>query len=327
MRSILIHKKEPSVVCWFRAQKYTAGGTITYEGPWFRNTILNSGLDLLRLYALRPYSGANAGVTQKINVGTGTSEPSVTDTGLDAFVASTSSTYGSLGMGNSSGDVSTSDPCYQYWERTFAFAVGFLGTNTNLTELGLSRVENSNYLNRQLFRDELGDPTVIPVQTDEGLRITCRIYLYGEDAVGATTTSSFDINSVSRPCTIEQLGGDWLTSAKTYVHNVIGHINNTDAIRIATAGGSFVRPDSRSAASYTSGNFYWDVEYTWNPDTFVGDLKRINTYMMGRHAIQGYIQVVSSYNQIVLDDAITIEDTQELKLTLRRSWGRYVEGS
>jgi len=300
-----------SVKCYFQAEKYRADGTITYRGPWFANTVLDSGLDQLA-YGHNIELGGS-GVVNYINVGTGTSDPLVTQTGLDSYLASTASTYGSDTHAYSNGDEALGEPAWRSNQRTFAFAVGFTGGNVNLTELGLSRLSNGAYFNRQLFRDENNDPTVIQIQDDEGLRVAVKVVIYAPMAVGETATADFTLDGETRAATVTQIGGNWLTTSHGRVE--VCNLSRSQTLQIATESGSFIESNSRIVEAYSAGSFYRDADYIFNPGRFIGEWKKARGYIL-----------VSSFRytlfEIVLDTAKTVGDTEEITITLRRSWGR-----
>lgn len=298
--------------CEFKVQKFRSDGLITYEGPWFHNVVLNIGLDFMRSWNVVPGDGHS--LIEYINVGTGTSDPSFTDTGLGNRVATTAKLYGSLTTDHSPGDIGESLPSWRWWQRTFEFSVGFLSANTNLTELGLSRFSDSEYFNRELFRDGNGDPTAITVKGDEGIRITVRSTLYASMAHNETIAASFGVDGITRAATTKLVGSAWRTSDD---HIMPGHWpSGPKAVYVATADGSFVEATSYSDLPYTDGDHYRDRELTWYPGTFVGDWKRIRTGWSYGSNVGGYMW------EIVLDEAISIADTEEIKMTVRRSWGR-----
>jgi len=302
-----------SVGCFFRAEKYKADGTITYQGPWFSNTVLNVGLDGLRLDYNLALSRDDS-LIYYLNVGTGTSEPTISQTGLDNFLASTGSNYEGLTENSSVGDEAAGDPAWTSLQQTKSFSIG--SCTGNLTELGLSRSSNSSYFNRQLFRDELGDPTVIPVQDDEGLRITIKVILYAPMAINETSTGTITIDGTSVGYTIEQWNGGWLTDERI----APGCIGQGSAdVYIATADGGWISPSSRSVNTYSSGDYYREEVAIWDPGTFVGDWKRIRTDMKNTRSPSNSSGMLFL---ITLDTAQTVVDTEEVTLTFRRSWGR-----
>jgi len=306
--------------CIFRAEKYRADGAITYKGHWFSNTVLNVGLDGLAGRRTVVPGGGSSSMLGYINVGTGTSEPAITDTGLNSFLAATNGTYGGLSEDSSVGDVGEGLPSWRSWQRTMAFSIG--SCTGNLTELGMSNGSNSAYYNRQLFRDEYGDPTVITVQSDEGLRVTVRSVLYGPLPVGGEVAGNINIDGSTVGYTATLLG-NWLsgTICPGYLGRSTGStsLSNTYDARVSEIGGGLVTPNSRSIPSYGSGDFYRDVTLKWAPGDFVGNLGRIRTYFKNTSSPSN---VGPSVFDVVLDATQAVSDTQELSVSFRRSWGR-----
>jgi len=303
------HKRpEFKVGCVFQAEKYRSDGTITYKGPKFHNTVLDVGLDLLVSYDFR----IDSGLLRYLNVGTGTSEPAVTQTGLINRVASTSSFYGSV-----TEDGQTTGTCYEVWKATFAFAVGFLSANTNLTELGLSQANNSNYYNRQLFRDELGDPTVIPVQDDEGLRVYCEAYLYADMSLTDSDAGSFDIGTTTYNYTRE-LTSSWVNATPGARRTRVGQMDTNNLVQISNSTTAFTGTSatSRSVDSYVAGSFERSGNFVWSPGSFAGEINTV-AFLLGHGSGSE-----ARYSAFRLDSPITVQDTEELTLQVKRSWGR-----
>lgn len=313
----LILREEVKINCVFQAQKFNKEGIITYQGPKFHNTIFDSGLDLLHEGVLRvgdrlgPWGGAG----DYINVGTGSSTPATSQTGLDSFLASTGNIYGSLSKNSD-----TSIPRHVWQTAVFEFAIG--SCTGNLTEVGLSSAENSNYFNRQLFKDAEGSPTTITVLADEGLRVTATLYLYEDLAPGDTETGSFLFNGTD---TInftreKSTDTDWLTADVDALVNF-----RAGQMQIAELSGEtdlFIggtTADSVTAKTYSSGDYYLDYDYVWNAASFVGDIASIHFPFL--HLYRQYADPFSAFR---LSPVITLTDTEEFRLTLRRGWGRYV---
>src|SRR5690606_35179901 len=112
----------------------------------FRNLITDAGLDAM---------AGGVGISSLINylaVGTGSSEPSYTDTTLNAEVARTNNNGG---FGDSDAVVGSGD-LVEYWRRIRTRVFTQAEANGNLTELGFfSAASGGTMWNRQLFRDEL----------------------------------------------------------------------------------------------------------------------------------------------------------------------------
>lgn len=118
-------------------------------------------------------------------VGTGSTEPDVTDTALEALLGSTTTiTRGPTISRPSHG-------LYQILlEREFDFGVG----NGNLTEFGFGAGSASNILVRELFRDNQGDPITITKTSDYKLRIAYTLEV-GLSPV-TLTPASFTISGI-----------------------------------------------------------------------------------------------------------------------------------
>lgn len=302
------------VGCTFQAQKFRNDGTITYQGPTFHNLVLDTGLDAMADYAYRLANkeAAGNGVASWINVGEGSATPAVTQTGLSSYLASSGSTYGSI-----SGGYEATSPRHKWQEAVFEFAVG--SCVGNLTEVGLSSGENTGYFNRQLFKDEEGSPTTITVLSDEGLRIATKLFLYGDMEPGDTEAGSFLLNGTDTIDFTREMTSNtsWLADSEEGSMARIGYAR-TDLAQITSSNTDFsgTKADSANAVSYSTGSYYRDCEYVWDPATFVGDIASICFQLMPYY-------YANPYSAFRLSPVISITDTDEFRVTLRRSWGRY----
>lgn len=301
------------VGCSFCAHKFKADGRITYRGPWFKNTILDTGLDLINEKSM-------SDLMRWINVGTDNTTPSVVQTGLLSYLASTETVYGDpINTGQST------NPAHNSYTKTFEFAIG--SCTGNLTEVGLSADvynPNKDYFNRQLFRDDLGNPTTITVLSDEGLRVTAELVFYSDLQSGETVAGTFDLNGTSKGYVREMNTGAFAdTGCGTYdacfIQRFSGGnlIAGVDTGTVLQTGGFTQNYDERTLNTYTAGDFYREAEFVWLAGTLVGDMTRI---ILGYDGYGAYEKAMSTF---ILDAPITIADTEQLTLTLRRSWGRY----
>lgn len=301
------------LACYFQAQKFRNDGTITYQGPRFSNLILDTGLDYLGSGDGK--FGLVYGNCGGVNVGEGSSEPSAGQSGLDEWLAYTDHFKGDDPKG-----YSTDSPQHRWVREVFEFGEG--ECTGNLTELGMSRGEDENYFNRQLFRDENGDPTTITVLSDEGLRITVEIIAYPDMEHGDTESGDFLLNDADKIDFVREItsNNNWLTEFNgsysqrrtlMYVHPSEVRLSDSDTDE---EGG--VDYDGSSLLSYSAGTFYRDKECIWDPGSFVGDIKSIFMYLNNGDGPK-------PFSVFRLNPAITLEDTEEFKLTVRRSWGRY----
>lgn len=293
--------------CVFTVQKFNASG-IVYQGKPFHNLILDVGLDQFAGNSMR-------NLTRWMNVGDDNTAPAVSQNGLLSHVASTDNTYET----NESGQAI--DPAHTSRIVTREFAIG--SCTGNLTEVGLSVSENDNYFNRQLFRDEAGDPTTITVLSDEGLRVTAELRIYSDLQAGVTETGSFDLNG-------SPLGYTREVDTNRFADVDCGTYD--DCVPARFRGASFVARlreettlytgndgnfDEKTISSYVAGNFYADVEFVWLAGTFVGDAASVALGYDGTGTFEGYLST------FVFDTPITLTDTEQLTLNFRRSWGRY----
>lgn len=145
----------------FKLVAIKPGVGVRSETPWIKNLILNTGLVELGISSAR----------QKCWVGTGTSTPLVTNTGLQNPLASTTDLSGvGGGYGNSGA------PDYYLWRRhAYRFAAGTAAGN--LTEIGISSSPGV-FLSRSLIKDEFGQPTSFTVLSDEVLDVVYEFRSY-----------------------------------------------------------------------------------------------------------------------------------------------------
>lgn len=148
---------------------------------WFPNLILNNGLNLM---GTTPPLG-------RAMVGTGTSTPTVSQTQLDARIASTvtieSTIYGSNLIDN-----------YAYVRRVFRFGVGVAAGN--LTEVGVGNSDTSCF-SRALILDGGGSPTSVTVLSDEYLDVTYEVRSYPvvTDVLATINIAGVDYDTIIRP--------------------------------------------------------------------------------------------------------------------------------
>src|SRR5690606_29765886 len=182
----------------------------------FRNLITNAGLDAM---------AGGVGISNLINylaVGTGSSEPRYTDTTLDAEVARTNSNGG---FGDSEAMVGSGD-LVEYWRRIRTRVFTEAQANGNLAELGFfSAASGGTMWNRQLFRDELGQPTTITKTPEDQLRVTYeyRVYPPWDDVVQEIEVNGVPVEVVNRPLRVAG-GLNWGGSYASAALNALGAV-------------------------------------------------------------------------------------------------------
>lgn len=141
---------------------------------WFPNLVLDSGLDRM---------SQGAWFTQ-VAVGTGNSEPLVTNVGLDSFLASTST----ITEASSSRQLDTL-PYYYSLVTVFRFAQGVAAGN--LSEIAMTWGGN-NCWNRALIKDINGNPTTVTVLPNEFLDVYTELRIYPKMTDTLSTVNLLD---------------------------------------------------------------------------------------------------------------------------------------
>lgn len=178
----------------FRVEKRNRKGEITGERE-FDNVVLDIGWDA---FASRLQAGAKA--PRHLYLGTGTTEPTAQDTGLENL-------SGTLpGKLESSYTMAGSDYLERRAEARLVFEYGEGEAEGVWTELGLAY--GSSYTepyNRALFRDENGNATSFTILSDEYLTVYAYLNLYLVDPdplpSGTLDYNGQTINWVMRPIT------------------------------------------------------------------------------------------------------------------------------
>jgi hypothetical protein len=161
-------------------------GKVRVDTGWFPNKILDSG--------------RNNMVTQSswlthCHVGTDSTVPQATDTGLLGFVAQTST------VSETSYGAQASTPYYGWRRKTFRFAVGAGHGGENLSEVGVGwGTAGAVLISRALIVDGGGTPTTVTPLADEILDVTYEFRYYPPliDVNGTVTLNSVVYDTVTR---------------------------------------------------------------------------------------------------------------------------------
>lgn len=290
----------------------------------FRNTITNAALEAIGTGAINTYI-----VGMWAAVGTGTTEPTVTDTALQTQVGGRTNSRGNPVIASTAG----AELSYDYvWGKTTK--VFFPGEATgNLTEVGLffSQTGGTMFC-RQLFRDGLGNPVTVVKTADDELRITYELRLYTMKNSSVTTAT---IKSVSTTCTTRgyDLDGDnrwWFPSQPESPSSLLYGLGlwgiRSDTTRIyasntmpglfslQTGGGTSAA--SATLAAYGSLSYYRDMTYVWMPAA--GTLTVGSIEWGGQAPFYSYLSPFIT----TFDPVFTKADTERLTFVARMSWGR-----
>lgn len=172
--------------------------------PWQDNLILNRGLNALGSSQQRDLDGW----MYALAVGSGSTPPAITDTGLVAKVAQAER---STASGASTSGTVLGDNPYGWTRKTYEFAAGRAAGN--LSELGIKYYTDDNLLNtRALIKDSSGNPTTITVLSDEILIVTYEVRMYVDmtDKTYNITVKGVPTVVTVRPSQISS-GNNWFT--------------------------------------------------------------------------------------------------------------------
>lgn len=154
-----MRKNQLGITCIFELEVFNEKNEVTFSTGKFSNTVLNNGLLKLFDYSL-------SDMCKYVNVGTSGTSVSSSQTGLVNRSYSTNTVFNSQ-----EGAYYSYYPVYRGYKRVIQFNVGTC--TGEFLEIGLSRLNNSDYFNRQRIKNSLNQLVLVKVKADEGLRITC----------------------------------------------------------------------------------------------------------------------------------------------------------
>jgi len=308
----------------FQLTKFNNEGRIIYEGPTFNNTVLNVGLD--SWFNNRPASWFSW-----CNVGTDATEPDPSQSQLFSWLASVSD------------KISTSifaDPGPPTWvsrRSVFEFPIG--SCTGNLTEVGLSINNNADYFNRQLLKDQEGNPTTITVLENEGIRVTAEIFIYADFEPGEVRRGGFTYNEELIECDVRYdtdlhlitstgLGSSslWRVDGPA-TKNLLGVVPARDHLTAKDfPSGDTSWRRNFSLESYVPGSFTTQGETTYDAGVLVGDF---NCFQIGqiREYSSSYGTRANALHFFNLDETIHLTDVEEFTISAKTTWGRYEGGT
>lgn len=280
-------------------------GDIRRDTGWFDNLILDSGLN-------RWGTGAVSGGAA---IGTGTSTPVATQTGLDAQTAytttQTANTYGNSG----------SSPYYGTYFITYTFALGAL--NGNYTEVGIGWASGANMFSRALIVDGSGTPTTLTVTSAEQLSVsyTLRGYVPTTDVVTTPTIGGVSTTVTTRAANASTTGwgAEMRASKDTNYAAVLGSFpvyNGAIGAITASPSGTPSAPGSLTTPTYVN-NSLTTVRTLFYGLTN-GNLSGGITAMLCPFAYYNY----ATYFQYGFSPAISKDSTKTLTLSVSHTWAR-----
>jgi len=287
------------------------------ETEWFKNLILNQGLDQL--------GSDNEVLYGYARVGTGTTAPIVTNTELEAQVGVSQQGPASTTVVNSGAPNYTTLTTYQY-----VFTQG--SVTGNISEVGVGwATTGSTLFSRALIVDGSGTPTTITLLPIDQLIIYYRL---NASQPTTDTTTAVTISSVSYPYTIRTAyAGNYASNGVTFKYGYAwSKLTNSSSVYLygddATLGpitgslsGTLIGSNGSggftfSNPAYTPGTYYRD-------NTFSIDVSHGNAVGgIGGIVWQMGVYSTSLASQLVLPTPIPKTNTQVLTLTVRFSWAR-----
>jgi hypothetical protein len=289
-------------------------GGIEIDTGWFKNVILNQGLNQLGVASANVLYGY-------ARVGTGTSTPLITNTVLDNQVAVSNILSGATVV-NSGASSYTTLTTYQY-----TFTQG--AVTGNISEVGVGwDTTGSTLFSRALIVDGSGNPTTITLTSIDQLTIYYRL----NAAQPLTdTTSSVNISSTSYPYTIRtaQAASFCNNSATFYYADAFTRLSSviiygSDAALGAITGtlsGTIIANSGNPGFTFTFPAYTPSTYY--RESTFSIDVSTGNAVGgVGGMTLQWGAYGSSLQNQIVFATPIPKTNTQVLTLTQRFTWAR-----
>jgi hypothetical protein len=280
---------------------------------WFKNVILNQGLDQL--------GTDNAVLLGYARVGTGTTAPVITNTTLEAQVAASESGPDSTTIVNSGAPNYTTLSTFEY-----TFTQG--AVTGNISEVGVGwATTGATLFSRALIVDNMGVPTTITLTSIDQLIIYYRL---NASQPTTDTTTAVSISSVSYPYTIRtasaasfcgngtfnygygftRLNTVYIYGSNAALGAITGTLSGTLVNQSSNGGWTFTYP------AYTPGSYYRDSTFSI-PVNLANAVGGIGGMQLDWGAFS-----TSLKNQIVLSTPIPKTNTQVLTITCRFTWAR-----
>lgn len=286
----------------YRLQVRGPDGEIRKDTGWFKNLILDAGLNRI---------GSGSAIGTHCHVGSGSNVPNVADTALQSFVASTSSN-----PTISSDYVNSGATQYGWTRKTFRFNTGVAAGNLSEVGVGWSSTTGGLF-SRALILDGSGNPNTITVLSDEVLDVIYELRLYPplDDTAYSITISGVTYSGVCRAA--YAVNAQW--SPITLLNN--GTNGNTTYLYayeggIGAFGGS---PSGTSAAGVFVFNAYSNNSYQLTATVTYG-LSNAN-FGTGIGSF-GFIMSGSWAFQFSVSPKIPKNDTKVLTINLTTAWSR-----
>lgn len=290
---------------FYRLKAIRPNGEVRIDTGWFPNIITAWGLNA---------KGDTNDLNRNCHVGSGNTAPSVNDTTLETWVASTNL------IQDSSSGAQANTPYFGWHRRTYRFPEG--AAAGNLAEIGIGPLggANDNLFSRALILDSTGTPTAITILSDEILDTTYEARLYPPTTDGAFTvsdgTTSYDI--ITRASNVTD-GGTWggfdivgkSAAWRTFSSSArSGDIGTITEAPSGTGDGA----SSQSNLAYSNNSLEKELTITWGLNR--GNVGGVRSLFAG--SLSGRIGAYQAQFTPVIDK----DDTKELTINIKVGWDR-----
>lgn len=269
---------------------------------WFRNLIVNNGLDLL---------GTGGDFLNRCFIGTSNTPPANTNTALGAQVAFANGSITSTPVGSD----------YISAVCTYTFAKG--AAVGNMQEIGIGTTGNSLF-SRALIVDSGGSPTVLVLTSIDILTVTYQLRCYRSQADDVSVVSDGATNYTVTTRTANGLGADAL---EQWVANGPWSSGTAAYPTVMAAGALGAWTSAPTGTGYNnSGNF---VVAPYSPGSY--SLTGVSNFAVGQGNVPGGVGRAVIFNspgsvanslQASISPVIQKNNTKTLALTWTISWAR-----
>ncbi len=302
---------------YYKLEAVKPDGRVRPLTDWFPNIITNTGFDTL---------GSTGGPWGGCAVGSGNSTPVVTQTALDAIIASTSNFF------SNATSIQGTSPYFGTTTQTWQFPVG--AAAGNLSEVGVYNSSPTALFSRALILDGSGNPTTITVLSNEALNVTYSLRQYAplSDVTGSLTMDqpyTYTIRAMQA-----STAGVWSTDSGHFsaqmLPDIFGNTGNgvtayngalgsiTGAPAGTTAGGSQV-----NNAAYTNGAYQRSAVpgFDINHGNLSGGIECISLQYGNSNGGGFYVTGRGAF-QIGFSPNIPKDNTKVLTLNVTIAWTR-----
>lgn len=302
----------------FKLNVHKGDGVPTKDTGWFHNLVLDTGLK---------YLSVGDAITH-CYVGSGNSEPTINQTGLDVHLAGTNIVMRNIETGR---ELGAAKP-YYWMRRTYRFNEGV--AKGVLAEVGTGWALGSLF-NRTLIKDDLGNPTTITILEDEFLDVVVEFRVYPQRSFTKQINLRNKLGTVvsthtlTGGCIIGQdpsgnasLGRVQLGAPSMGLNGIIVYSDSAhlDDITTTCTGSQFEVSGNQDHPTPTS------VRFKGRAELGSGNAFAHKAFQIGVSYLCTWQQEHAIGYKWEIDPPITKNINQVLQYTCTVSWGRHTEG-